>query len=95
MLYIKGTDVNETSSVAPSCPIWYYESRNTDFLKEINKDVRVVSSSYGLIPPVTTAQISSVALFSVLVHLCLVSAGIVLASLTDALVSVQLPLQLA
>lgn len=38
---------------------------------------------------------SSLALFSALVHLYLVSAGLVLPSVTDALTSVQLPLHLA
>lgn len=51
-----------------------------------------MSSSPGLILPVTTVE-TSLALFSV--GLCLVSAGVVLASLADALVSVQLLLHLA
>lgn len=93
VLYIKGTDVSETSSVVPSCPIWYLESRNTSFLVERNETriSSVVSSTPGLIPPVTTAQMPVLALFAVLLG----SAGIVLASLTDALASVQLPLHLA
>lgn len=53
-----------------------------------------MSSSRDLIPPVTTAQIFSLALFLVLVHLYLVSADIVLVSLTAALTSIQLLLHL-
>lgn len=37
VVYVKGTDVNETSSVVPSHPIWYYESRNTGSLVERNE----------------------------------------------------------
>lgn len=76
MLYIKGTDVDKTASVVPSCPIRCYESRNTSFLVGRNETgMSVVSSSPGLILPVTTAQMSSLGLFSVLVHLYLVSGG--------------------
>lgn len=77
VLYVKGTDVIETSSVVPSCPMQYYESRNTSFLLEINETrvSRVASSSPDLILPVTAAE-TSLALFSV--GLYLVSAGVVL-----------------
>jgi len=94
VLYIKGKVVNETSSVVPSCPIRYYGSRNTSFL--VGRNETSMSELQlpvpGLTPPVTSFQMSSLALFSVLVHVCLVSAGTVLASLTGALTSVQLPL---
>lgn len=53
-----------------------------------------MSSSWDLIPPVATAQICSLALFLILVHLYLVSADRVLVSLAAALASIQLLLHL-